>query len=218
MGQKVNPNGFRYGVSKKHQTVWYADKSNFATNLLEDEKIREYVSKFTREYQIGQLEILRNQANDVTLNIHTARPGVVLGENGANVTKLVKDIQKAAKNKNLKLTIEVITIEKPETNAKLVAEAIAVKLENRGSFRAAQKQAIRDAFKNGAKGIKTSISGRLNGVDMARTEGYSEGEMRLHTLRQDVDYATATAWTTFGSMGIKVWISKGEVQKDGGNK
>lgn len=211
MGQKVNPNGFRYGITKKHQTIWFAEKADFATNLLEDEKIREFVYKYVREWQIGQLEILRTQSNQVTLVIYTARPGVVIGENSANLQKLTKDLQKATKNRDLKLNIKVETIEKPEINAKLVAENIAIKLENRGSFRAAQKQAIRDAFKAGALGVKTSIAGRLNGVDMARTEGYSEGEMKLHTLRQNVDYATATARTVYGAMGIKVWISKGEI-------
>ncbi|NQZ65807.1 MAG: 30S ribosomal protein S3 [Mycoplasmatales bacterium] len=217
MGQKVNPNGFRYGITKKHNATWYADKKDFASFLLEDHKIVEYVEKFTREYAIGNIQISRNQKNEITLKIHTAKPGVVLGESGSNVKKLSKDIRKHTRNRKLKLTIDVVSIDRPETNAKLIAEDIAVKLENRGSFRSAQKQAIRFALKNGAKGIKTSVSGRLNGVDMARTEGYTEGEMKLHTLRQNVDYATATARTTYGALGIKVWISKGEII-DGGKK
>ena len=138
------------------------------------------------------------------VNISSAKPGVILGEGGANLQKFTKDIQKHTRNRALNLSLNVVAIEKPEINAKLVAEDIAVKLENRGSFRSAQKQAIRFALKNGAKGIKTSVSGRLNGVDMARTEGYTEGEMKLHTLRQNVDYATATARTTYGALGIKV--------------
>ena len=217
MGQKVNPNGFRYGITKDHTANWYADKKEFATLLLEDQKIVEYLEKFTREYAIGNIDISRNQKNEVTVRLHTAKPGIVLGEAGANLKAIAKAIQKYTRNRNLNLTIDVVTIEKPELNAKLVAEEIAIKLENRGSFRSAQKQAIRFALKNGAKGIKTSVSGRLNGVDMARTEGYTEGEMKLHTLRQDVDYATATARTTYGALGIKIWISKGEII-DGGNK
>ena len=217
MGQKVNPNGFRYGVTKKHNATWFADKKDFANLLLEDQKIIEYIETFTREYAIGNIEIKRNQKNEVMVNISSAKPGVILGEGGANLQKFTKDIQKHTRNRALNLSLNIIAIEKPEINAKLVAEDIAVKLENRGSFRSAQKQAIRFALKNGAKGIKTSVSGRLNGVDMARTEGYTEGEMKLHTLRQDVDYATATARTTYGALGIKVWISLGEV-KSGGNE
>ena len=217
MGQKVNPNGFRFGVTKQHNATWYADKKDFANLLLEDQKIVEFVQKFTREYAIGNIEIKRNQKNEVTLTLQSAKPGVILGDGGNNLQKFTKDIQKHTRNRNLNLTINVVAIEKPELSAKLVAEDIAVKLENRGSFRSAQKQAIRFALKNGAKGVKTSVSGRLNGVDMARTEGYTEGEMKLHTLRQNVDYATATARTTYGALGIKVWISLGEV-KSGGNK
>ena len=146
----------------------------------------------------------RTQNSEVQVKVFSAKPGVILGEGGKNLEKLTKDVKKHTRNRDLKLTINVVTIEKPEINAKLIAEDIAVKLENRGSFRSAQKQAIRFALKNGAKGIKTSVSGRLNGVDMARTEGYTEGEMKLHTLRQNVDYATATARTTYGALGIKV--------------
>ena len=217
MGQKVNPNGFRFGITKKHNASWYSDKKDFASLLLEDQKIIEYIEKFTREYAIGNIEISRNQNNEVSVKIYTAKPGVILGEGGANLAKFTKDVQKHTRNRELKLSLDIVTIEKPELNAKLVAEDIAMKLENRGSFRSAQKQAIRFALKNGAKGVKTSVSGRLNGVDMARKEGYTEGEMKLHTLRQNVDYATATARTTYGALGIKVWISLGEVS-NGGDK
>lgn len=213
MGQKVNPNGFRYGITKEHNTIWYADKKNFAKLLLEDQKIYQYLEQFTREYEIGNMNIKRFQDGKVILYIHTAKPGAVLGQEGANVKKLVKDIQKFTRNKKLDLTIEVVAIEKPALSAKLLAEEIAIKLENRGSFRNAQKQAIRDAMKAGAVGIKTKVSGRLNGVDMARSEGYSEGEMKLHTLRQNVDYATATARTTYGAIGVKVWLSLGDVKE-----
>lgn len=215
MGQKVNPNGFRYGITKKHNTIWYANKKDFPKLLLEDQKIYEYINKFTREYEIGKVEIRRTQNNKVTVFIHTAKPGVVLGQEGSNVKALEKNIQKFVRNKKLDLNIEVITIEKPSLSAKLLAEDIAIKLENRGSFRNAQKQVIRDAMKAGALGIKTKVSGRLNGVDMARSEGYSKGEMKLHTLRQNVDYATATARTTYGAIGVKVWLSIGNVKEGG---
>lgn len=217
MGQKVNPNGFRFGITKKHNATWFATKADFATYLLEDVKIREYVEKFVREYLIGKVEIKRNQTNNVTLVIHTAKPGAVLGQGGENVKKMMVEIQKYVKNKKLDLKIDVLEIEKPELNARLVAENIAIKLENRGAFRQAQKFVIRAALKGGAKGIKTQVSGRLNGVDMARTEGYTEGEMKLHTLRQNIDYAQATARTTYGALGIKVWISLGEVKEGGKN-
>lgn len=213
MGQKVNPNGFRYGITKKHNTIWFANKKDFPKLLLEDQKIYDYINKFTREYEIGKVEIRRTQNNKVTVFIHTAKPGVVLGQEGSNIKTLEKNIQKFVRNKNLNLNIEVITIDKPSLNAKLLAEDIAIKLENRGSFRNAQKQVIRDAMKAGALGIKTKVSGRLNGVDMARSEGYSKGEMKLHTLRQNVDYATATARTTYGAIGVKVWLSIGNVKE-----
>lgn len=217
MGQKVNPNGFRYGITKKHESTWFAGKDTFAQNLLEDQKIRDFFETKVREFGLGKLEISRNAAGEVTVVIFSAKPGVVLGENGANVKALEVAVQKAAKNRNLKLNLQVVTIEKPELNARLVAEEIAIKLENRGSFRSAQKQAIRAALMSGAKGIKTSVAGRLNGVDMARSEGYQEGEMRLHTLRQDVDFAMARANTTYGVIGVRVWISKGEVLDGGKN-
>ncbi len=215
MGQKVNPNGFRYGITKKHESTWYADKAEFANLLLEDQKIREYVEKFVRQYQIGEVELERNQAGEVKLTLHSAKPGVILGENGSNLEQFKKDIQKHTRNRKINLSIEIVTIEKPELNARLAAEEIAIKLENRGSFRVAQKQAMRAALYAGAKGVKTQVSGRLNGADMARAEGYQEGIMALHTLRNKVSYAQATARTTYGAIGIKVWISLGEEIKGG---
>lgn len=213
MGQKVNPNGFRYGITKQRNAIWIADKKNFSKYLLEDQKIHGYLEKFTREYQIGKVEIKRTQNGKTTVYIYTAKPGIVLGQEGANVKQLTKDIQKHTRNHKLNLNLEVVTIEQPALNARLLAEDIAIKLENRGSFRLAQKAVIREALKAGAMGIKTKVSGRLNGVDMARTEGYSEGEMKLHTLRQNVDYATATARTTYGAIGVKVWLSLGDVKE-----
>lgn len=213
MGQKVNPNGFRYGITKKYNTVWYADKKHFAKLLLEDQKIYQYFEKLTREYEIGKVEISRTQEGKVSVSVHSAKPGALLGQEGSNIKAINKNVQKFVRNKKIDLNIEVIPIEKPSLCAKLLAEEIAIKLENRGSFRNAQKQAIRDAMKAGAVGIKTKVSGRLNGVDMARSEGYSEGEMKLHTLRQNVDYATATARTTYGAIGVKVWLSLGDVKE-----
>lgn len=211
MGQKVNPNGFRYGVTKTHNTIWFAEKANYGSYLVEDAKIYKFFDKLVRKYSIGKVEIKRNQNNKITVYVNTARPAVILGEGGKNIEALTLQVKKYLKNKKIDINLQVVGIDKPELNARLAAEAIAVKLENRESFRIAQKQIIRDALKAGAKGIKTSVSGRLNGVDMARTEGYSEGLMRLHTLRQKVDYATATARTTYGAIGIKVWISLGDI-------
>lgn len=157
-----------------------------------------------RQYQIGKVEIKRNKENKVLVRVHSAKSGALLGQNGENIKLVTAKLQKTIRNRKLEITIDVQNIAKPELNARLAAEQIAVKLENRESFRIAQKFVIRNAMKAGAKGIKTSVSGRLNGVDMARTEGYSEGEMKLHTLRQKVDYATATARTTYGAIGVKV--------------
>ncbi|MEE3928328.1 30S ribosomal protein S3 [Mycoplasmopsis ciconiae] len=217
MGQKVNPNGFRYGVTKAHATTWFADKADFGNRLVEDAKIYNFFDKLVRQYQIGKVEIKRTQDNHVSVIVHTAKPAAMLGQEGKNINELTLKLQKFIKNRNIKLNIQVVELPNPDLNARLLAEMIAVKLENRESFRIAQKVAIRNAMRAGAKGIKTAVSGRLNGVDMARTEGYSEGEMKLHTLRQDVDYATATARTTYGAIGVKVWVSLGEIL-EGENK
>lgn len=215
MGQKVNPNGFRFGVTKPHNTIWYSDKENFANLLLEDQKIYDFFDKRVREYLIGNVQIKRNQNGNVIVYVFTAKPAALLGTNGDNIKALTLALKKELKNKNLNIAIDVIELKNPDLNARLLAEGIAVKLENRGSFRLAQKFAIKSAMKVGAKGIKTSVSGRLNGVDMARTEGYTEGEMKLNTLRQDVDYAVARAKTTYGILGIKVWVSLGEILENG---
>ena len=210
MGQKVNPNGFRYGITKPHNTVWYADKAQFATSLLEDQKIYDFFDKKVREFLIGKVEIQRSQSNDIVVTLYTAKPAAVLGTNGENIKTWNTLLKKFIRNKKANITINVLELKRPDLNARLLAEGIAIKLENRGSFRLAQKYAIRSALKAGAKGIKTSVAGRLNGVDMARTEGYTEGEMKLHTLRQNVDYAVTTAKTTYGILGVKVWVSLGE--------
>lgn len=210
MGQKVNPNGFRYGITKPHNTVWYADKAQFATSLLEDQKIYDFFNKKVREFLIGKVEIQRSQSNDIVVTLYTAKPAAVLGTNGENIKTWNTLLKKFIRNKKANITINVLELKRPDLNARLLAEGIAIKLENRGNFRLAQKFAIRAALKAGARGIKTSVAGRLNGVDMARTEGYTEGEMKLHTLRQNVDYAVTTAKTTYGILGVKVWVSLGE--------
>ena len=210
MGQKVNPNGFRYGITKPHNTVWYAAKVQFATSLLEDQKIYDFFDKKVREFLIGKVEIQRSQSNDIVVTLYTAKPAAVLGTNGENIKTWNTLLKKFIRNKKANITINVLELKRPDLNARLLAEGIAIKLENRGNFRLAQKFAIRAALKAGARGIKTSVAGRLNGVDMARTEGYTEGEMKLHTLRQNVDYAVTTAKTTYGILGVKVWVSLGE--------
>ncbi|UUM19962.1 MULTISPECIES: 30S ribosomal protein S3 [unclassified Mycoplasma] len=211
MGQKVNPNGFRFGITKAHNSIWFAEKAQFGTKLVEDAKIYKFFDKYVREYQIGKVNVQRNQKNRVNVVLHSAKPGVILGSEGKNIQELTLKLKKYLKNKHLDVNLQVIELKNPDLNARLLAEMIAQKLENRERFRTAQKIAIRSAMRNGAKGIKTAVSGRLNGVDMARTEGYSEGEMKLHTLRQNVDYATATARTTYGAIGVKVWVSLGEI-------
>lgn len=217
MGQKVNPNGFRYGVTKEHNTKWYADKAKFSSLLIEDQKIYQFFEKLVRQYQIGNVEIKRNIENRVLVRVHSAKAGALLGQNGENIKQINTKLQKHLRNRKLEITIDVENINAPELNARLAAEQVAIRLENRESFRRAQKFIINNAMRRGARGIKTSVSGRLNGVDMARTEGYSEGEMKLHTLRQRVDYATATARTTYGAIGVKVWISLGEILEGGKN-
>ncbi|WP_029905889.1 30S ribosomal protein S3 [Mycoplasmopsis opalescens] len=211
MGQKVNPNGFRYGVTKKHNSVWYSDKTTYGTNLVQAARIYDFFDKLVRQYQIGQVEVKRQQNDKITVFLHTAKKAKILGEGGKNLEAINVELHKYLKNKNLDINLQVVELAYPELNARLAAENIATRLESRESFRIAQKYVINDALKAGAKGIKTLVSGRLNGVDMARSEGYTRGEMKLHTLRQDVDYATATARTTYGAIGVKVWISKGEI-------
>ncbi|VEU75116.1 30S ribosomal protein S3 [Mycoplasmopsis maculosa] len=217
MGQKVNPNGFRYGVTKAQSAVWYADKKEYGNNIVTDARINNFFDKLVRKYQIGLVEIKRTQNGKITVFIHSAVPAKLLGENGSNLESINKDLHKFLKNKNIDINLQVVLLKQPELNARLAAEAVAIKLENRESFRIAQKYVINEALKAGAKGIKTQVSGRLNGVDMARAEGYSRGEMRLHTLRQDVDFARATARTIYGAIGVKVWISKGEILEGGNN-
>ena len=216
MGQKVNPNGLRIGINKDWQAKWYANNTDFSKTLERDVKIRNYIDEKLKNASVAKVEIERN-AKRCEVVIHSAKPGVIIGHGGEGIEELKKEISKIA-GEEIQITIS--DIKKADMDAELVAESIANQITNRASFRMAQKRAIRNAMKSGAKGIKTSVSGRLGGADMARSEGYTEGTIPLHTLRADVDYATAEADTTFGKIGVKVWIYKGEIlnKKNNNNK
>ena len=208
MGQKVNPHGMRVGIIKDWDSKWYADKKNFADNLIEDHKIREFLKKKLYSANVSKIEIERAAEDKVRIIVFTAKPGYVIGKGGAEIEKLKKDVQKIT-NKNI--FIDIKEIKRPDRDAQLVAESIALSLENRVSFRRALKQAMSRTMKAGALGIKASVGGRLGGADIARREFYSEGTIPLQTLRADIDYRFAEADTTYGKLGVKVWIYKGEV-------
>ena len=213
MGQKVNPHGMRVGVIKDWNSRWYAE-ADFADNLVEDNKIRTYVKK--RLYSAGVSKIEIERASDrVKVIVHTAKPGVVIGKGGAEIEKLKAEIQKMTEKK---LFVDIKEIKRPDREAQLVAESIAQQLENRVSFRRAMKSTMSRSMKAGVMGIKTAVSGRLGGADIARTEFYSEGTIPLQTLRADIDYGFAEADTTSGKLGVKVWIYKGEVLPTRANK
>lgn len=206
MGQKVNPIGLRIGVIRDWESKWFAGKE-YSTLLHEDIKIREYVSKRLNDASVSKIEIER-AANRVNVTIHTAKPGMVIGKGGTEVEALRKALNQLT---GKRVHINILEIKRADLDAKLVAENIARQLENRISFRRAQKQTIQRAMRAGAQGIKTQVSGRLGGADIARAEHYSEGTVPLHTLRADIDYGTAEADTTYGKLGVKVWIYRGEV-------
>jgi len=209
VGQKVSPIGLRIGINKNWESTWYADNKNFAKYLDKDAKIRKYLTKKLKDASVASILIERsNKKTDVIIN--TAKPGVVIGHGGEEIEKLKKELSKLVDED---VQISIMEIKNPDLIAALVAENIAHQIENRVSFRIAQKRAIRNTMKAGAKGIKTAVSGRLGGADMARTEGYVEGMIPLHTLRADVDYAHKEADTTYGKIGVKVWIYKGEILK-----
>ena len=214
MGQKVSPHGLRLGINKDWDAKWYANKSDFADCLAKDIKIREYLFKNLKNAGIAKVEIERN-GNKTEVVIHTSKPGVMIGSGGEEIEKLTKALSKIA-DENVRISI--VDIKKVDLNAQLVADSIANQITNRASFRMAQKRAIRNAMRGGAKGIKTLVSGRLGGADMARGEGYKEGVIPLHTLRADIDYGTAEADTTYGKIGVKVWIYKGEILNKKNNK
>lgn len=206
MGQKVNPIGYRIGVNKDWDSRWYAEK-DYSTKLINDIKIREYIEKNLKSASISKVVIERRK-NKVELTIYTARPGVIIGRGGEDIEKLRKKISKLV---NEEIYINIVEEKNPDLNAQLVADNIAMQIEARAPFRSVQKRAIRNTMKAGAKGIKTAVSGRLGGAEMARTEGYTEGTVPLHTIRADVDYAIAEADTTYGKIGVKVWIYKNEI-------
>jgi small subunit ribosomal protein S3 len=206
VGQKVNPVGLRIGVIRDWESKWYAGK-DYADLLHEDIKVREYITKRLRDASLSKIEIER-AANRLNVTVHTAKPGMVIGKGGTEVEALRKALNALT---GKRVHINILEIKRADLDAKLVAENIARQLENRVSFRRAQKQSIQRAMRAGAKGIKTQVSGRLGGADIARAEHYSEGTVPLHTLRADIDYATAEADTTYGKLGVKVWIYKGEV-------
>ena len=207
MGQKVNPIGLRVGIIRDWESRWYAEKE-FGDLLIEDVKIREYLFKELHEAFVSRIEIERSK-NKVEIIVRSARPGVVIGQSGENVEKIKKAIEKLTDGKQV--YIKVVEIGNPDLDATLVARSIAEQLEQRASFRVAQKRAIQRVMRAGAKGVKTMVSGRLGGADMARSEGYSEGIVPLHTLRADIDYCHYEADTQYGKLGVKVWICRGEV-------
>ncbi|MGB0223353.1 MULTISPECIES: 30S ribosomal protein S3 [unclassified Marinobacterium] len=207
MGQKVNPTGIRLGVVKDHTSVWYADKADYAKKLLNDLEVRKYLEKQLEKASVSRIEIER-PAQNAKITIHTARPGIVIGKKGEDVEVLRSTVSKMM---GVPVHINIEEIRKPDMDAKLVAQNIAGQLERRVMFRRAMKRAVQNTMRAGAKGIKISLAGRLGGAEIARTEWYREGRVPLHTLRADIDYATYEAHTTYGVIGIKTWIFKGEV-------
>ncbi len=207
MGQKVHPHGLRVGVIKDWDSRWYANKSDFGNNLVEDDKIRKYLKKKLFAVGVPKFEIER-KINKVYINIHAAKPGIIIGRGGSEIEKLKKELEAML---GKEVAINIIEVKNPDVNAQLVAENIAAQLEKRISFRRAMKSVMGRAMKLGAKGIKTACSGRLGGAEIARTEHYHEGTIPLQTLRADIDYGFYEANTTYGKIGVKVWIYKGEV-------
>ena len=207
MGQKVHPTGIRLGIVKKHSSTWYASPKNYPVYLITDLKVREFLFKRLKSASVSRIEIERPSEN-ARITIKTARPGIVIGKKGEDVERLRQEI---AKMMGVPVHINIEEIRKPELDARLVAESIASQLERRVMFRRAMKRAVQNSMRLGAKGIKVQVSGRLGGAEIARTEWYREGRVPLHTLRADIDYSTARGETTYGTIGVKVWIFKGEI-------
>ena len=218
MGQKVHPTGVRVGIIKDWTAKWYADSKDFADYLVEDQKIRKFLKKKLYAAGISKIEIERT-AKIVKINLYTAKPGIVIGKGGAGADAVKQEVAKLI---GKEVNLNIVEVKQADTDAQLVAENIAMQLERRISFRRAMKQCMQKALKSGALGIKTAVSGRLGGADMARTEFYKEGNIPLQTLRADIDYGFAEADTTYGKIGVKVWIYKGEVlpakKVEGGDK
>ncbi len=211
MGQKVHPTGIRLGIVKDWTSKWYADSKNFADTLNMDLKVRDFIKKKLKSASVSRVQIER-PANNARITIHTARPGIVIGKKGEDVERLRKDVTNMM---GIPVSINIEEIRKPELDAALVAENVAQQLERRIMFRRAMKRAVQNAMRLGAQGIKIRVAGRLNGADIARAEWYHEGRVPLHTLRADIDYGTIEANTTYGIIGVKVWVFKGEVFDDG---
>jgi small subunit ribosomal protein S3 len=215
MGQKVNPVGLRIGIYRDWNSRWFAEKNDYATFLNEDLKIRSYLDKNLKDALLSHTEIERvktDKGTNVTVIIYVARPGVVIGQDGARINQIKKELEKVVNSGTLK--IDVLEVKSPDLNARLVALSIAKQLEERASFRIAQKKAIQRVRKAGAKGVRTLVSGRLGGAEIARSEGYKEGTIPLHTLRSDIDYAQVEAHTTYGRLGVKVWICRGDYRPE----
>ena len=214
MGQKVSPVGMRVGINRDWHSRWFANNQDFHKFLLEDVKVRKYLTKELKDALVSHIEIERrknDKGHEVIVMMFVARPGVVIGQDGANINRLKKEVAKMLKGSQVRL--DVVEVKQPDLDAQLVAQWIATELENRASFRTAQKKAIQRVRKAGAKGCKTLISGRLGGADIARSEGYKEGTIALSTLRTNVDFAHAEAVTAYGRLGVKVWISRPEPKK-----
>lgn len=207
MGQKVNPNGIRLGIVKPWNSTWFANTQDFADNLDGDFKVRKFLTKELANASVSRITIER-PAKSIRVTIHTARPGIVIGKKGEDVEKLRNAVSQIA---GVPAQINIAEVKKPELDAKLVADSIASQLERRVMFRRAMKRAVQSAMRLGAKGIKVEVSGRLGGAEIARSEWYREGRVPLHTLRADIDYATMRAETTYGTIGVKVWIFRGEI-------
>ncbi len=207
MGQKVHPTGIRLGIVKKHTSTWYAGREQYADKLLTDLKVREYIRSALSNASVSRVEIER-PANTARVTIHTARPGIVIGKKGEDVEKLRTEV---SKRMGVPVHINIEEIRKPDLDAELVAQGVAQQLERRVMFRRAMKRVVQNAMRQGAEGVRIQVGGRLGGAEIARTEWYREGRVPLHTLRADIDYATAEAHTTYGIIGVKVWIFKGEI-------
>ena len=207
MGHKVNPTGIRLGVIKEHNSVWYAEKKEYANNLLNDIQVREFLDKRLVKASVSKI-VIERPAQNARITIHTARPGIVIGKKGEDVDRLRREVSDMM---GVPVHINIEEVRKPDLDARLVAQNVAGQLERRVMFRRAMKRAVQNAMRQGAKGIKIQVGGRLGGAEIARSEWYREGRVPLHTLRADIDYATYEAHTTYGVIGVKVWIFKGEI-------
>ena len=215
MGQKVNPVGMRVGVNRDWNSRWYANDNEYHVFLNEDIKVRQYLEKNLKDALLSHVEIERSKSDKgakVVVSVFVARPGVVIGQDGKNINKIKEDLNKLVKASELR--VDVVEVKNPDMDANIVAQSIAKQLEERASFRTAQKKAIQRVRKAGAKGIRTMVSGRLGGADIARSEGYKEGVIPLHTLRSDIDFAICHAATQYGRLGVKVWICRGEIRPE----